>query len=155
MKSNLTLFPVINTPLVDIFFKRSGFNKSKSLTLNFNLPLSIETFSIFEDLFVGFNIFIYFGIVALVLLIDSICAICSASKRKKREDLEFEVRCHFGLKEDEEITKAHIAEYKKTKVINDERVTTEKKLSKQEKKIVKKLAKVEAKLNKKLKKLNK
>ena len=117
--------------------------------------MNFYTYDIYEDLFVGFNIFIYFGIVALVLLIDSICAICSASKRKKREDLEFEVRCHFGLKEDEEITKAHIAEYKKTKVINDERVTTEKKLSKQEKKIVKKLAKVEAKLNKKLKKLKK
>lgn len=117
--------------------------------------LNFYTYDIYEDLLVGYNLFIYFGIVGLILLIDSISAICIASKHKKREDLEFAVRCHFGLKEDEEITKAHISEYKKYKLIEDERITTEKHLSKQEKKLHKKLAKVNAKLAKKVKKFNK
>ena len=99
--------------------------------------------------------YIFYGIVAVVLLIDLIAAIICTSSSRIREKLECEVRCHFGLKADEKVTKAQIKEYKMNKAIKEERLYTEKKLSKEEKKLHKKLAKVNAKLAKKVKKFNK
>ena len=117
--------------------------------------LNFYSYDIYQDLFVGYNLYIFYGIVAVVLLIDLIAAIICTSSRRKREKLECEVRCHFGLKADEKVTKAQIKEYKMSKAIKEERIYTEKKLSKEEKKLHKKLAKVNAKLAKKVKKFNK
>ena len=117
--------------------------------------MSFATFDVYEQLKVGNNIFVYFGLAGLVILIDLICLIIAAIKRKKAERLEAELLVLAEENGGEPLTKEQILAYKRSKVVERERLRTERKLAKKEARINKRLAKIEARKAKEIERTNK
>ena len=114
--------------------------------------MNFQTFDVYEHLRIGNNMYIYFGIAGLFVLVDLVCLIIGCAKRRNRKKLEAEIIAAGGQNGCEPITRKQIKENKKSKIAAKERLRLEKKLAKKEAKINKKLAKIEARKAKKIKK---
>ena len=172
-KNNLFLGLILVVVAILLYAFRNAFRKNASktslicrsawyvaLTL-FALGLGVysylgyQAFNIYDYLTVGYNLYVYFGLVALVILIDVICLIIEAVSRSKKAKLEAELLVLTEQNGGEPLTQEQIKAHKRSKVVEKERLRMEKKLSKKEAKINKKLAKIEERKRKKQERANK
>lgn len=128
--------------------------------------VSYYTFDIYSYLQIGYNFYVYFGLLALVILIDLIGKwICyGCKKRKERKALEAAKKAEEESRATEPVVEEPVVEEQPVEDVVSEEVAeeapkskkelkAEKKAEKRRKRLEKKLAKAEAKLNKKIAKV--
>lgn len=120
--------------------------------------INFYSFDIYQYLSIGYNLYIYFGLATLVVLIDLSLIVCAVISRRRKTKKSQELLKVAEDGTDAPLTKKELKakkrEEKRNKIIAKKRAKSESRFTKKQAKIDKKAAKLEAKKAKKQAKYN-